>query len=169
MDLAASPVGTLLAASRPGVGEGLQLLDAATLEPLEFEEDIPASGIAFSPDGRLLAMAVNQWNGDDPPRLDPQPVRLYDMPDGTLADRQLGGFPAGSAVEYALDFSADGRRVVAAVDHYDTGTGEWDEETVATVWDLADPSKPVFRVKTTGLPDPQSQPGRPTPLRRADG
>ena len=151
VDLAASPAGTLLAASRPGIGEGLQLLDAVTLGPLEFEEDIPASGIAFSPDGKLLAMAVNQWNGDDAPRLDPQPVRLYEMPDGTLADRQLGGFPAGSAVEYALDFSADGRRVVAAVDHL-APTGVWDEETVATVWDLADPSKPVFRVRIPDYP-----------------
>ena len=123
VDLTASPDGALLAVSRPGEGEGLLLLDAATLEPLPFEDDIPASGIAFSPDSSLLAMAVNQWTGNDgsPPRIDAQPVRLYDMPDGTLADRQLGGFPEGGSVEYALDFSADGRRLVAAVDQLRRG------------------------------------------------
>ena len=126
VDLTASPDGALLAVSRPGEGEGLLLMDAATFEPLPFEDDIPASGIAFSPDSSLLAMAVNQWTGNDgsPPRIDDQPVRLYDMPDGTLADRQLGGFPDGGSVEYALDFSADGRRLVAAVDQLDAVTGD---------------------------------------------
>ena len=154
VDLTASPDGALLAVSRPGEDEGLLLLDAASFEPLPFEDGIPASGIAFSPDSSLLAMAVNQWTGNDgtPPRIDAQPVRLYDMPDGTLADRQLGGFPEGGSVEYALDFSADGRRLVAAVDHYDAATGEFDADTTATVWDLAEPSRPVFRVKLPEYP-----------------
>ena len=166
---AASPDGRLLAASRPGVGEGLQLLDAATLEPLEFEEDIPASGIAFSPDSTLLAMAVNQWNGDSPPRIDPQPVRLYEMPDGTLADRQLGGFPEGSAVEYSLDFSADGTRVVAEVQHFDPATRLW---ACGIRGDGLGPgrSEPAgVPDEGAGLPDPRAQPRRPAPLRRADG
>jgi DNA-binding SARP family transcriptional activator/WD40 repeat protein len=150
VDLAASPDGALVAASRPGLGDGprpLLLLDAATQEPLDFPEAPPASGIAFSPDGRLLAMAVNQWNGDNPPRIDAQPVRLYEMPSGTLAERQLRGFPEGGAVEYALDFSADGRRLVAEVQDYDAATGEFDTESAATVWNLARPRHPIFRVK----------------------
>ena len=153
VDLTASPDGALLAASRPGEGEGLLLMDAATFKPLPFEDDIPASGIAFSPDGSLLAMAVNRWTGNDgsPPRIDDQPVRLYDMPDGTLADRQLGGFPGGGSVEYALDFSADGRRLVAAVDQLDAVTGDA-QKTFATAWDLTDPSRPVFRVKLPEYP-----------------
>ena len=158
VDLTASPDGRLLAVSRPDEDEGLYLglllLDATTFEELPFEDDIPASGIAFSPDSSLLAMAVNQWTGNDgsPPRIDPQPVRLYEMPEGTLAARQLGGFPEGGSVEYALEFSADGRRLVAAVDHYDAAAGEFDENTTATVWDLADPSVPVFRVKLPEYP-----------------
>jgi WD40 repeat protein len=154
VDLAASPDGALLAVSRPGEGDGLSLLDAATFEPLPFHDGIPTSGIAFSPEGSLLAMAVNHWTGNDgsQPRIDAQPVRLYEMPDRTLADRQLGGFPEGSSVEYAVDFSADGGRLVAAVDHYDAATGEFDADTTAMVWDLADPSEPVFRVKLPEYP-----------------
>ncbi|MFP5252554.1 MAG: BTAD domain-containing putative transcriptional regulator [Actinomycetes bacterium] len=148
VDLTASPDGALLAASRPTEGEGVLLIDAATFKPLPFADDIPASGIAFSPDSSLLAMAVNHWTGNDgsPPRIDDQPVRLYDTSDGTLADRQLGGFPDGGSVEYALDFSADGRRLVAAVDQLDAVTGAA-EKTFAMVWNLADPSRPVFRVE----------------------
>ena len=78
------------------------------------------------------------------PRLDPQQVHLSGSARRHPGRPWLGGFPAGSAIEYALDFSADGRRVVAAVDHL-APTGVWDEETVATVWDLADPSKPYSR------------------------
>jgi DNA-binding SARP family transcriptional activator/WD40 repeat protein len=153
VDLTASPDGALLAVSRPSEGEGVLLMDATTFKPLPFEDDIPASGIAFSPDSSLLAMAVNHWTGNDgsPPRIDDQPVRLYDMSDGTLADRQLGGFPDGGSVEYALDFSADGRRLVAAVDQLDAVTGDT-EKTFATVWNLADPSRPVFRVKLPEYP-----------------
>lgn len=153
VDLAVSPTGSLVAVSRADEGAGLLLLDANTLNPLPFEDDIPASGIDFSPDGRLLARAVNQWTGNngEPPRLDAQPVRLYDMPTGTLADRQLGGFPARGSVEYALDFSANGRRLVAAVDQLDAVSGAA-EATFATVWDLAHPSRPVFSVKVPEYP-----------------
>ena len=154
VDLTASPDGAFLAVSRPEENAGLLLLDAATLEPLPFNDDIPASGIAFSPDSSLLAMAVNHWTGNQgsQPRIDAQPVRLYDMPHGTLADRQLGGLPKGSSVEYGLDFSADGRRLVAAVDHYDAATGRFDADTTATVWHLDDPSRPVFRIKVPEYP-----------------
>lgn len=148
VDLTASPDGRLLAVSRPEEGKGLLLLDAESLEPLPFADDIPVSGIAFSPDSSLLAMAVNQWTGNTgaPSRIDPQPIRLYDMPGGTLADRQLGGFPEGASIEYALDFSADGERLVAAVDRYDAA-GLRVLDTSAIVWDLADRSRPALRVK----------------------
>ena len=178
VDLTASPDGALLALSRPG--DGLLLLDAATLEPLPVEDDTPASGIAFSPDSSQLAMAVNQWPGDrgGPPRIDPQPVRLYDMPGGTLADQQLGGFPERASVEYALDFSADGRRLVAAVDQLDAVTGEA-EKTFATVWDLADPSRPMFQLQVSDYPILKLSPdgerlyvaltsGEPRPIRAYD-
>ena len=66
-------------------------------------------------------MAVNQWTGNvgAPARINPQPIRLYNVPDGTLADRQLGGFSEGASGDDDLDFSADGTRLVAAVDRFD--------------------------------------------------
>jgi WD40 repeat protein/DNA-binding SARP family transcriptional activator len=148
VDLTASPDGRLLALSRPGEDSGLLLLDAQSLMPLPFADDTPASGIAFSPDSSVLAMAVNHWTGNTgaPSRIDPQPIRLYDMPGGALADRQLGGFPEGASTEYALDFSADGKRLVAAVDRLGAAGDGW-IDTSAFVWDLADPSRPVFRAK----------------------
>ncbi len=148
VDMAVSPAGDLVAASRAGEGDGVLLLDATTLEPVPFADDTPASAIAFSPDGKLLAVAVNQWTGNDgsPARIDAQPVRLYDVDDGARVERQLGGFPAGASVEYDLDFSADGRRVVAAVDRFDR-QGRVVLDTTATVWDLADPERPVLRVE----------------------
>ncbi len=151
VDLTASPDGSMIAGSRPGEGEGLQLMAAKTLESLPFANDIPASGIAFSPDSSLLAMAVNQWTGNvgAPARINPQPIRLYNVPDGTLADRQLGGFPEGASVEYDLDFSADGSRLVAAVDRFDQ-TGHNVLDTSATVWGLDDPTEPVLRVGGLG-------------------
>ena len=139
-------------AGAPSAGEGLQLLDAATLTPLEFADDIPASAVAFSPDGKLLAVAVNQWNGDGPQRVDPQPLRLYQMPEGTLADRQLGGFPHGAVVEYQLDFSGDGRRLAAEVV---SGDGQQDQATtgeLVMVWDLGHPAQPVFRAALPAIP-----------------
>ncbi|RYP87770.1 hypothetical protein EKO23_05125 [Nocardioides guangzhouensis] len=158
VDVATSPVGSLLAVSRPGTGapgrgEGLRLMDADTLEPLPFEENQPTSAVAFSPDGSLMALAMNQWNGNDPPHIVSQPLRLYDMPDGTLADHQLGGFPEYSAIEYGLAFSGDGRRVAAEVQQYHPPTGLWDETGVVTVWDLDHRSQPIFRVTVPDYPE----------------
>ena len=149
VDLAASPDGALIAGSSPG--EGVLLVDARTMQTLPFDDDTPASGIAFSPDGKLLAAAVNQWTGNDgsPARIDAQPIRLYDLPAGTQTVRQLGGFPAGASVEYDLDFSADGRRLVAAVDRLDA-QGLVVLATTAMVWDLTDPARPVLKLSGLG-------------------
>ena len=89
-------------------------------------------------------MAVNQWVAAGPPRIDDQPVRLYDMPGGTPSAHQLGGMPHASSVEYALDYSDDGRRLAAVVQHYDPDAGRWTGRGTATVWDLAHPSRPAF-------------------------
>ena len=79
-----------------------------------------------------------------PPRIDRQPLRLYDMPSGRLSEEQLGGFRMGDSIEYALDFSDDGRRIATVVQHYDRRTGEWGIGA-GTVWDLAHPARPIFR------------------------
>jgi len=127
--------------------DGVQLLDGDNLEPMAFEDPTPmSSAVAFSPSGHALAVAVNQQGDGDVPNLDELPVRLYDLPGGRLSDVQLGGFQMGDSIEYALDFSDDGRRLATVVQHYDRRTGEFTRLGVGTVWDLARPSRPIFRV-----------------------
>ncbi len=123
---------------------GVHLFDSATLEPVEFAETAPSSIIRFSPDGRQLAMAVNEWVPEGPPRLDEQPIQLYDLPQGTLSPHQPGGMAPESGVEYAMEYSDDGRRLAAVVQHYDSDAGHWTGLGTATVWDLAHPARPVF-------------------------
>ena len=139
---AASADGALVAASL--AEEGVQLLDAPALTPIEFADDTPSSAVAFSPDGKQLAVAVNQFNGAGPPRIDALPIRLYDMPGGSRSEAQLGGLPDGSAVEYSLAFSADGSRLAAAALLRDRSRSEWNPRGTAAVWDLSDPGEPVF-------------------------
>ena len=146
VSMSASPDGSMLAVSlAPDAPEpGVHLFDSATLEPVEFPETAPSSIIRFSPDGRHLAMAVNEWVPEGPPRLDEQPIQLYDLPEGTRTPRQLGGMTPGSGVEYAMEYSDDGRRLASVVQHYDPDAGHWTGLGTATVWDLARPARPVF-------------------------
>lgn len=146
VSMSVSPGGRLVAVGMPT--HQTRLFDARSLERVRFEDETPPSSIvAFSPDGHQLAVAVNQWTPDrqGPPRLDEQPLRLYDIPGGTLSKRQLGGFRMGDTIEYALDFSGDGRRLATVVQHYDRRT-RWAGTGIGTVWDLARPSRPIFRV-----------------------
>ena len=153
VSMSVSPDGSVLAVSpAPDADEPwVHLYRTPTLEPVEFADRTPPpSIIRFSPDGTQLAVAVNQWVEDRQrqiPRIDEQPLRLYDMPDGTLARRQLGGLRDGSSIEYALTYSDDGTRVAAVVQHFDrshlrfTGVGQ------ATVWALAHPARPILRAR----------------------
>ena len=147
VSLAASGDGALVAASLPGEGEGVQLFDAATLEPVAFEDDTATSSVTFSPDGKVMATAVNQWTGRDDTRIDPWPIRLYDLPSLQPAQRQLGGLESGSAVDYSLGFSRNGKRMAAVVQHFDRTSYLWDDLGAAMVWDLNHPSRPVFSAR----------------------
>jgi DNA-binding SARP family transcriptional activator/WD40 repeat protein len=146
VSMSASPDGSLLAVSlAPNAPEpGVHLFDSATLKPVEFAQTPPSSIIRFSPDGRQLVMAVNEWVGLGPSRIDEQPIQLYDLPEGTLSAHQPGGMAPESGVEYALDYSDDGRRLAAVVQHYDPDAGHWTGLGTATVWDLAHPARPAF-------------------------
>jgi WD40 repeat protein len=146
VSMSASPDGSLLAVSlAPDAPEpGVHLYDSATLEPVEFPRTAPSSIVRFSPDGRQLAVAVNEWVPQGPPRIDRHPIQLYDVPTGRLARHQLGGMAPDSGVEYALQYSHDGRRIAAVVQHYDRDAGHWTGLGTATVWDLARPARPVF-------------------------
>jgi WD40 repeat protein/DNA-binding SARP family transcriptional activator len=152
VSMSASPDGSLLAVSpAPDADEPwVHLYDTPSLRPVEFADRTPPpSIIRFSPDGRQLAVAVNQWIEDRQrqiPRIDKLPLRLYDMPGGTLAPQQLGGFRDGDSIEYALDYSDHGRRVAAVVQHWDRSTGRFTGVGHATVWALDHPSRPILRV-----------------------
>ena len=142
--------GTLVASSNPV--DGVQLYDAETLSPVPFEDATPSSIVRFSPDGRYLAAAVNQWTGTGGARIHDLPVRLYDLPSGTLSERQLGGWPEDSNVEYHLAFSSDGRRIAAGVNRWDAIRLTWRPVAAAMVWDLRHPEKPIFRTATGDNP-----------------
>jgi WD40 repeat protein/DNA-binding SARP family transcriptional activator len=146
VSMSVSPDGELVAVGMPT--HQTRLFDTRTFGRLPFEAETPPSSIVgFSPDGRQLAVAVNQWTPDRqaPPRIVKQPLRLYDMPSGRLSDEQLGGFRMGDSIEYALDFSDDGRRIATVVQHYDRRSGQWTGLGAGTVWDLARPAGPIFR------------------------
>ncbi len=126
------------------LSEGVRLFDAATLAPLPFRDATGSSGsAAFSPAGDQLAVAL--MHADD------QPLRLYDMPSGKLSQAQPGGIPSGSAVPYVdpddvdVEYSRDGSRMVAELQHPMSGLESPYGDTM--VWDLADPSRPVFTVQ----------------------
>ncbi|MGZ6764698.1 MAG: nSTAND1 domain-containing NTPase [Nocardioidaceae bacterium] len=146
VSMAASPAGSLVAVSlAPDAPEpGVHLFDSTTLEEVDFAATPPSSIIRFSPDGRRLALAVNEWVPVGAPRLDEQPIQLYDLPSGRLAAHQLGGMRPSSGIEYAMTYSGDGRRLAAVVQHYDNEAGDWTGLGTATVWDLAHPARPVF-------------------------
>jgi len=95
--------------------------------------DVGTNTLAFRPDGRQLAAAVNLSTA--------RVVRLLDP--NTLEETavRLGGLPDGrSAVSFDLDYSADGRFLAASV-----GCCDIDGIESTLVWDLAAPERP-FRV-----------------------
>ncbi len=99
--------GGLLATSNPS--GGVQLYDADTLASVPFADDTPSSVVRFSPDGRALAAAVNQWRPQPSfPRIVPLPVRLYALPDGG-AIRAPIGWVAGRGQRRVLDGLQSGR------------------------------------------------------------
>lgn len=141
--LAVSPDGEVVA----GVvlSDGVRMFDATTLSPLPFAHVTPSSGsAAISPDGHRLAVAVNH--------LDEQPLRLYDLPRGTLSPSQPGGIPSGSGIPYTdkdrpeVSFSRDGRRMVAELRQSGPAT-RWSPAGTTMVWDLADLSEPVLSLR----------------------
>jgi WD40 repeat protein len=134
--------GALVAESDPR--QGVQLYDAETMAPVPFGDDTPTSVIRFSPDGQVLAAAVNHWQESGGERIVPLPVRLYDVRGMKFSDRQLGGWPAGSTVDYRMDFSRDGRRLAAGVMLWDGDANDWRRAGSVMVWDVRRPEVPVF-------------------------
>lgn len=128
------------------MGDLARLFDARTLEPLAFP-DAPASAlsVALSPDGSRIVVAED-YEG-------PQPLRLYDLPRGTLSQTQPGGIPASWGLNnngsYDADpaFSHDGSRLVVELQRFLPRLPGFGRFGRTMVWDLADPSEPVFTVR----------------------
>ncbi len=168
--------GAVLASSH--YTHGVRLYDTRTLAPIPFGDDTPTSAVRFSPDGGVLATAVNHWTQNGGERIDPQPIRLYDLPGGDLSARQPGGWPEGSSVEYSMDFSGDGRRLAAAVNRWDADAHFWRETGAVMVWDVRAPTVPLVRIAVPDgslvalSPDGRRvytvQADEPTPLRVHD-
>ena len=172
VSMSASPDGSLVAVSiAPGErSTGVHLFDSATLEPVEFAETAPASIIRFSPDGRQLAMAVNEWvDRRDRRGSTSSPSSSTTCPRGPSRRTSWAGWRPTSGVEYALEYSDDGRRLAAVVQHYDPDAGHWTGLGTATVWDLAQPARPVFGLTVPEYASRRAQPGRQPPLRCDEG
>ena len=143
--LAASDDGAFVAASDPVAG--VRLFDASTLRPQDFPDQTPTSAVRVSPDSSLLATAVLARTHEvaEGIRVDPEPVRLYDMPGATHAASQLGGWPKSGSVDDALAFSGDGRRIAAGIILW--RGGDESPTGVLSVWDLGDRDTPVFTLR----------------------
>ncbi len=147
------------------LGDVARLFDEATLAPLPFRQaPRDTISVAMSPDGSRLA--VTTAGNDD------RPVKLYDLPNGTPAQRQPGGVPAALAVGYEPNdpepmFSRDGSRMVTAL-RRPSPLGEWSSWGRTMVWDVADPSEPVFTIRLPASAQSALSPdGRPAVRRHA--
>ena len=95
-----------------------------------------AQGIAFSPDGRVLAVGAGSYDA-------PPPVRLLDARTLTPLAVQPGHQPVGPVKVVDLAYSADGRHLAVSVLHDDahppastTGTGDAPTSAEILVWDV---------------------------------
>ena len=125
-----------------GGAGGLTTYDGASLEEIRSTDKTGIEALALSPDSRLLAYSPAPA-GDE---LVSRPIRLISAATHEpVAD--LGGVTRRSYVlEGALDFSADGTRLVAGLSDYDQGDNAgWQ------VWDVAHPDRPVRTVDIDGV------------------
>ena len=122
--------------------DGVSSRDSATLQPVASTTEVPASGLAESPDGRLVAYGV------DAPRAgtsDDRPVRIVDP--ATLQEiASAGGMPHGSWVDGALAFSSDGLRLAAGMRDLHSGA-----VLGVPVWDIRRLDAPIRTIKVDGL------------------
>ncbi len=130
----------------------------------------PASGIAFSP-GRHAhwPWRSNQWNGDDPPRIDDQPLRLYDMPAGHAGRASAGRLPREQRGRVRRRLQR--RRTAAGGRGAIPTTPPWASSTARMslmVWDLATTAATGLPGEAPQRPGPGAQSRRTAALRRAD-
>ena len=125
-----------------GGAGGITSYDGASLDEVHSDAVGPVAALVLSPNGRTLAYSPDMDEASEP---GPQSVRLVDA-----ASRQplpLGGvIPRSYVWEGALDFSADGTRLVAGVSSFDKG-----DNVGWQVWDVAHPARPVRTVKVDGV------------------
>jgi WD40 repeat protein len=120
--VAFTPDGKAVVASPPG-REELRFYDPETGKPAAGRVPLPggAYGVAFSPDGKFLAAANNDW------------VRVYDAAKGdklrefTFNRRQIGR-------AWRVAFTPDGKHLAAAMHRFG---GQEREGPLVRVWELA--------------------------------
>lgn len=119
-----SPDGKLLAAAQERSKNVLHLMDAVTgKEVRQLKHSSNASTAAFSPDGKILAVAAGRPTGKER-RENPEPVRiaLWSVETG----KALGVLPGSSSVVTALAFSPDGKTLVSG-----------EQSSALRLWDVA--------------------------------
>jgi WD40 repeat protein len=130
--LAFNPAGTVLAVagSEPG-SEGVTLWDvtgaAGPVRTMRLEADMPANGMAFSPNGQLIAAGLgDSYSGEGA-------LVIWNLADRALPYRISVDVPDAGWVR-SVAFSRDGRRLVHNLPSSD-GDG-------ILMWDVSDPAEP---------------------------
>jgi WD40 repeat protein len=133
-----SPDGTILLTAGPD--EAIKLWDPATGQ-LRDSIDEFATGLAFSPDGLRIAVALDEDSRGNGSRANRGFVRIWDVRTSRIL-ATLDGHP-GSIT--SLAFSADGMRVATGAD--DRSARIWDSHTGAMLAAVTGHSDDVNRVR----------------------
>ncbi len=141
--LAVSPDGRSVAVTS-GTKGGLLTYDAATLENTGVRQDLGALGVEYTPDSRYLATAVGEIKDGF---VDPD-TASFELLDAATLQRTavFGGLKPGSFVDDAIDFSADGRRLVAVA-----WSALENRAVEALVWDASRTGRPILRIPMPGI------------------
>ncbi len=136
-----SPDGRTVLAGSP-TEDGLSRYQGVSLRQRSTRTGIGATAVAFSPDGRTVAVAGG-WFGSEGARTPlPGPLQLLDA-DTLTTKVRFGGTRGGTHVADSVDFGADGTRVAGVV-HYGSQVVE------AVVWDVHRPRSPLVRFAMNG-------------------
>jgi WD40 repeat protein len=132
----------------PGSSNGsvdvIDTSDLTSIREIPYPGSVP-QGVAFSPDGRMLAVGSWTWDGNR------GHVRLWDPESGRPVGPDLPGLSSGVAV-WTLEFSPDGRTLAGGAQVGDDQTGRiqfWDVITQTPLEAALDLPTPVNDLTST--------------------